>query len=85
MEGATPYDTLSTFEEDINYQEIPRAAGTPLHALAQGRHVGDTGDEASLALGQPILDPADPAVYARHFWKDLFIIPVPMTGTTPWS
>ncbi|MEE2789863.1 MAG: hypothetical protein VX589_21155 [Myxococcota bacterium] len=70
--GAVPMKSLDTFEETITYQEHTFRDGSPLVALAQGNgeRRATPGLRRFLSLAQLVLDPADPAVFARHFAQE---------------
>ncbi len=77
--NAQPYATIDTFGEDIEYQASTFEKGSPLTVLAQG--LGFRRATPSLrrflGIGQLVVDPADPAVYARHCSKE----PIYYAGT----
>ena len=85
-EGETPYETITTFGEAFEFQAKNYAAGDPLVSLAQGRGEarGTPGMRRFLGLGQIVLDPADPAVYARYLSQEpLVYASVGPDGVTP--
>jgi hypothetical protein len=70
--GATLRTTIDTQEIAYEFQGRQIEAGTPLVALAEG--LGEPratpGLRRFLALGQMVMDPGDPAIYARHVQKE---------------
>lgn len=70
--GATVVDVMETFESEVKYQGRTYAVGTPLRALDDGLGLARaTPDFRRMqGLGQLVLDPADPASYARHLLDD---------------
>ncbi len=65
---ADPFGSLTTFESDIEYMGETIRAGTPLTALMEGLGLRRAHPDLRRfqGLGQLILDPADPAVYAQY-------------------
>lgn len=77
--GATVRATIERFENDVVYQGQTFAAGSPLLALEDGlgqpRATPDL--RRLMSLGQLVLDPSDPVVYAPHLLLD----PIEFPGT----
>jgi len=76
-EGATVKATVDTFEYDVTYQGGLTKAGTALVALAEGLGLRRANPELRRfqGLGQLVLDPADPAVYAQHMMRVPLVYP----------
>ena len=70
--GVEPYATIKSFEETLFYQGDSYEAGAPLVTLMQGLGMrrGHPDFRRLGGLGHLVLDPADPAVLARHLLRD---------------
>ena len=77
VHGAEPKATVDTFEIGVTYHHEDIPAGEPLRALADGLGLrkGHPDLRRFGALGQLVLDPGDPAVYARHMLADPMTYP----------
>ncbi len=66
--GAEPYAVVDSFDEPFIFQSESVDAGSPLRALAEGLGLRRCHPDFRRfsGLGQLVLDPADPAVLARH-------------------
>jgi len=75
--GVTPYATINKFQKDVEFQEVMTEKDTQLKSLAEGLGLRRTNPEFRRfqGLGQLVLDPADPAVYARHLLKEPLFYP----------
>ena len=82
VEGAAPKATVDTFELAVEFHGETHAAGGQLQALGEGLGLrrGHPDIRRFGALGQLVLDPGDPAVYARHMLEDP--LTYPGTGQT---
>ncbi|MFO0722691.1 MAG: hypothetical protein U1E65_02830 [Myxococcota bacterium] len=77
--GATPKAEITTFGQDVTFQARTYAAGSPLIALAEGLGVrrGNPEIRRFQGIAQLVLDPADPAVLAKHISRE----PLAYAGT----
>jgi dienelactone hydrolase len=75
--GEVPYLAIDEFGESIDFQGERHFPGEPLVALAAGLAVrrGTPEFRRLLSLGQLVLDPADPAVVARHLSSEPLVYP----------
>jgi len=66
--GAQVIDVIDTFEQEVFYQGETFAVGSPLRALEDGLGLARATPDfrRMMGLGQLVLDPADPASYARN-------------------
>lgn len=66
--GAQVVDVISTFEVPVTYHGELFPVGAPLRALEDGLGIPRATPDfrRMMGLGQLVLDPADPASYARH-------------------
>lgn len=80
--GATPYATFDALEETIDFQGTLHEPGEPLAAFAEGMGLRRASPSLRRFLGiaQLVLDPADPAVLARHLSNER--LTYPGTGQT---
>ncbi len=72
VEGAEPYETVDRFQWDFDFMGEPFTANQPLVALEEGLALRRSNPELRrfLALGQMVLDRADPATYAPYLVHD---------------
>ncbi len=79
VDDAIARAVVNTFEVQVEFQGEFTTAGSPLVAMSDGLALGrgDPGFRRFQGLGQLILDPGDPAVYARHTLED----PLTYAGT----
>ncbi len=77
VEGLTPFHTLESFEREFEFQGELYTPGTPLRALVEGLGLRRANPELRRfqPISQLVLDPADPAVYARHFTREPLVYP----------
>ncbi|MCA9526226.1 MAG: hypothetical protein KC549_08000, partial [Myxococcales bacterium] len=82
MPDATVRAVVESFGEDVEFQGETFAAGSPLITLAEGfgERRASPGMRRFLGLGQLVLDPGDPATYARHLQREP--LTYPGTGET---
>lgn len=68
---------VTTFQEEVTFQTVVHPAGSPLVSLAEGLGVrrGNPELRRFQGIAQLVLDPADPAVYAKHLSKDRMTYP----------
>ncbi len=68
VDGIEPTATLSRFEQDLSYLGQDIAAGSPLRSYMEGLGLRRAHPDLRRfqGLGQLILDPGDPAVYAQY-------------------
>lgn len=80
--GKEPHVVVEQFAEGFTFQSVQLPAGSPLVALAEGLGLkrGHPDLRRFQGLGQLVLDPADPAVLARHM--SLEPMTYPGTGET---
>lgn len=73
---------IDTFEQDVYFQNIKYPAGSPLAALREGYGLERQTPEFRrfLAIAQMILDKADPASYARHYFEKPLQFPYEKEG-----
>ncbi len=84
VEGLEPHVTIESFgAEEFDYQGELYSPGMDLVALDQGLGLRRADPELRrfVPLGQLVLDPADPAVYARHFHDEPLHYPLLGTKT----
>lgn len=72
MDGVEPIAVVDRLGQALSAEGRSYGAGSPLVAMAEGLGLRRTHPELRrfMGLGQMVLDPADPAVFARHFRKD---------------
>lgn len=72
VDGVEPIATIDRLGEELSAEGRIYPAGSELVAMAEGLGLRRTHPEMRrfMGLGQMVLDPADPAVFARHFRKD---------------
>jgi hypothetical protein len=70
--GAVQVAMVDQVDRRVTFQQTLQEAGTPLVALAEGLGMrrGNPEFRRMQALGQLILDPGDPASFARHIQKE---------------
>ncbi|MEK6606808.1 MAG: hypothetical protein AABZ30_04025 [Myxococcota bacterium] len=75
--GAEARTTIETFGKEIDFQGATFAEGAPLVALQEGLGLRRANPELRrlFSIGQAVMDPADPAVLARHFVHDPLVYP----------
>ena len=79
-DGATPRGKFDRLGVDVEFQGQTFERDQPLRAFAEGLALARATPRLRrfLALGQLVLDPGDPAIYARHMLQDP--IEYPSTG-----
>ena len=83
--GLEPMTVIDAFEFEIEHQGEIVTPGAPLVALAEGLGLRRANPELRRfgPIAQLILDPADPAVYARHLTREPLVYP--NLGTSTWT
>lgn len=77
IDGAEAYAIVDQFAVEGEFEGEIITAGSELVALAEGLGLRRANPELRrfLNIGQVVLDPADPAVYARHYHDDPLFYP----------
>ena len=75
--GAIEIARVANTDRDVKFQTVRQAAGTPIVALAEGLGLrrGNPELRRMQGLGQLILDPGDPASFARHIQAEPLVYP----------
>ncbi|MGM0577367.1 MAG: hypothetical protein ACQEXJ_16705 [Myxococcota bacterium] len=76
-EGVEPYAVVETFRQDVEFQGETFSEGSDLVALGDGLGLRRANPELRrlLQFAQAVLDPADPAVWARHLTREPLTYP----------
>lgn len=85
IEGVEPVLEIDTFGVEVAFQGLTYLEGSPLTALAEGfgERRSSPGLRRFLGLAQLVLDPGDPASYARYMGRESLAYPAlgDSTGT----